>query len=260
MKIITPCKAFVPQFEDCLKEKILVTTGQQDIEDADLIIFTGGEDINPERYGDANKYSIYNSARDELEFGVANFIHRYFSTKKILGVCRGLQLICASYGLHLIQDLYLEEKISHPWQHPLDFHTDHWITKHLMGENVNSMHHQGIKGGNIRYFSIVASWKGVCEVLLSTRDLKNQYVLTQFHPEFMQDKIFFKNIISWVKGEGKDFIVKPIAKKRKTSQEMEQELHEELLRIRAEREFISGADFRNHQNDAGVTYTLVESS
>jgi gamma-glutamyl-gamma-aminobutyrate hydrolase PuuD len=73
----------------------------------DLIIFTGGEDINPSYYDEnVGKYTYINNKRDTLEFGLLN--SRKLPSSIIrnipkLGICRGGQLLTVYNGGKLIQ-------------------------------------------------------------------------------------------------------------------------------------------------------------
>lgn len=73
----------------------------------DLIIFTGGEDINPSYYGEnIGKYTHVNSKRDSLEWQLLSPVKLPNSIiKKIpkLGICRGAQLLTVYNGGKLIQ-------------------------------------------------------------------------------------------------------------------------------------------------------------
>lgn len=69
--------------------------------DVDLVLFTGGEDVNPELYGEAKgQFTYINKGRDKKEREVFNFFKGYVS---MLGVCRGNQLLCVLNGGRLIQ-------------------------------------------------------------------------------------------------------------------------------------------------------------
>lgn len=77
------------------------------IKSLDLIIFIGGEDVNPEFYGqEVGKYTQINKKRDNLEFELLypKKISQ-LSIKRIpkLGICRGAQLLTVYSGGTLIQ-------------------------------------------------------------------------------------------------------------------------------------------------------------
>jgi putative glutamine amidotransferase len=80
-------------------------------EELDGVLFTGGPDIGPERYGEAPSETVEVVAeRDEVEFKV--FDAFYGARKPILGVCRGAQLMNVFFGGSLIQDIPSEADAS----------------------------------------------------------------------------------------------------------------------------------------------------
>lgn len=99
------------------------------MEEADLVMFTGGEDINPELYGDVAHISTYFSNRDFKE--VAAFKKAVALKKPIIGICRGAQLGCALSGGKLIQDQY------NPGTHKMYTHDKREF-------KINSLHHQAM--------------------------------------------------------------------------------------------------------------------
>lgn len=76
----------------------LVTTMEQ----ADLVLFTGGEDVTPSLYGaKRNPRTGNNVRRDDYEAPL--FRKAVKLGKKIIGICRGAQLACALSGGKLVQ-------------------------------------------------------------------------------------------------------------------------------------------------------------
>lgn len=72
-----------------------------DGEHLDLILFTGGEDINPKYYKEnVGKYTGTNESRDKFERDY--MFDRFYNVPK-LGICRGSQLVTAFSGGKLIQ-------------------------------------------------------------------------------------------------------------------------------------------------------------
>lgn len=73
------------------------------VEEADVVVFTGGSDINPELYGQKNKYSSFNNNRDVAEEW---WFNKAKSQKKVMfGICRGAQFLHAMNGGQLWQDV-----------------------------------------------------------------------------------------------------------------------------------------------------------
>jgi len=105
------------------------THWSEDIENADLVVFTGGEDINPIHYGRArHPKTFFNDKRDNEEF--AAFRVAKFLEKPMVGICRGAQLLCVIAGGRLIQDQ----------DDPLFFHPIITSTNRVL--TMTSMHHQ----------------------------------------------------------------------------------------------------------------------
>ena len=74
----------------------------------DGFFFTGGADISPSRYGEDTKPTCgaVQLFRDDLEFRVLDEVLR--TSKPILAVCRGAQVVNAALGGTLYQDLPTE--------------------------------------------------------------------------------------------------------------------------------------------------------
>lgn len=162
-------------------------------EEFDLIIFSGGEDINPEIYGQKNTYSSgVNKDRDDTERRVFDYKWNYESKVKFLGVCRGHQFLNAYFGGNLIQDINFEG-LYHSGNHGLDFRSN----QSFIPTTVNSMHHQGVNrlGDGFR---ILATYKGVIE---ASAHKNNRLISVQWHPEFMGDRNFFSFINKWTNNE-----------------------------------------------------------
>ena len=77
------------------------TKDVKDPKDIDLVLFTGGEDVNPQYYNEQiGKYTHINNNRDEKEI---NTFHRFRNHSFLLGICRGSQLLTTLSGAKLIQ-------------------------------------------------------------------------------------------------------------------------------------------------------------
>jgi gamma-glutamyl-gamma-aminobutyrate hydrolase PuuD len=165
--------------------------------DVSLLILSGGGDISPKRYGEKPTHSYgIDLLRDEREFNIIRQVLTTNDNVKILGICRGAQLLNAFVGGDLYQDLGSIGK-AHPGVHtllhvaknPLD-----WLTYS------NSLHHQAIHhidgGANILAIEPVTD----IPEIVSWRDwgLGVQFHPEMFHPD-MGDK-FFSVIENWVNG------------------------------------------------------------
>ena len=151
-----------------------------------LLIFTGGEDIDPSRYrSDRKPTSWYNAKRDEWELAVFNDYRRgRMSVGKILGICRGLQLINVGLGGTLVYDIAEKYGNPHPYHHEIS-----WVRPNLLSgiiSRTNSMHHQCIEYvGEGLPFSIlgIEPRTSVIEAIM----WHSRILAVQFHPEMFPE-------------------------------------------------------------------------
>lgn len=78
---------------------------QERAKDADGIVFTGGSDVDPSRYGKSEAAALcdIDSQRDESEFALAERADK--ERLPVFAICRGLQLMNVHYGGTLTVDL-----------------------------------------------------------------------------------------------------------------------------------------------------------
>jgi len=172
---------------------IKVSLVKDSVENCDLVVFPGGQDINPKIYGQKNTYSFYTESRDKVETEI--FYDSLKHGKKILGICRGHQLINALLGGYLVQDILKELGWSHGGRHDIKILEEDSIIAEVFKENpwVNSLHHQGVtKVG--RGLMATSFYGGVVE---STEN--NQIISVQWHPEWMHSIGFFSRVQKWIK-------------------------------------------------------------
>ena len=85
----------------------------ESIEDASLVVFTGGADVSPHLYNENAHPTTYNDEQrdkqEELAFNKAVRLK-----KNIVGICRGAQFICVMNGGKLIQDANNHGHCNHP--------------------------------------------------------------------------------------------------------------------------------------------------
>lgn len=159
----------------------------------DGYLFTGGNDINPELYGekDNGKCGIIIKARDELEKLV--FQKAYSEDKPIFGICRGLQIINILLGGSLYQDLSTEKpskllhRMTKPYDaeaHSVNIEKDSSLYSLLNVEKigVNSCHHQAIKVLAPSLKSMAKADDGLIEAVEDKT--RNFLWAVQWHPEF----------------------------------------------------------------------------
>lgn len=106
------------------------------MEESNLVVFTGGQDVCPLVYNqtDIHPRTYYTLERDNAEIEAYNKALKL--GKKMIGICRGHQLLSALNGALLIQDQ------SNPGNHLMKTHDD----KNFL---INSLHHQGVYPFNL---------------------------------------------------------------------------------------------------------------
>lgn len=222
LKVCTAWSAFFGSFEKQFPNLQLLENPFE-VENYDLVIFPGGEDISPSLYGARNKHcGAINGGRDEFER--MTFKYAYDKTKiKILGICRGHQLINAILGGYVIQDIREEFGSGHkPWH---DLKQSYVTDFSNIFTHVNSLHHQGVieSGSGLRS---TTTHKNLSE------STQNERIITvQFHPEFMGDsqaKEFFKLVSEWSK--------KGYKSKTKKQMNTEESFEDKMARLQREAE------------------------
>ncbi len=100
------------------------------LEDANVVLFTGGEDVDPSIYGCKKHNTTYsNIKRDLKEKAIFEKVNP--KTQICVGICRGSQLICALNGGILVQNCD---------NHAIG--TTHEIKGNDMIYQITSTHHQ----------------------------------------------------------------------------------------------------------------------
>ena len=164
---------------------------EQMVETCDGFLFTGGQDVAPELYGEKVAASVVSSLeRDKLESLLLSKALQ--ADKAILGICRGLQFINVFLGGTLWQNLPSEHpsEIVHRQGKPYDAPT-HKVKLNgdlqtLLGKDiieVNTLHHQAAKdlGGDLSAMAIAPD--GIIEAVKMAG--KRFVWAVQWHPEYM---------------------------------------------------------------------------
>jgi putative glutamine amidotransferase len=122
----------------------------------DGILFTGGVDIHPRRYGQEVHpgCEVVDPERDETELVLAELVKS--TAIPVLGICRGIQLINVAWGGTLVQDLGMQRPGSEDHRasvpeysrtvHKLTIDRGSRLAAALGTEHIpaNSMHHQAV--------------------------------------------------------------------------------------------------------------------
>lgn len=172
------------------------TEGIEDYLDAvDGILFTGGEDVAPQHYGEPVDPACQepDAERDAFELALARAA--LARRKPVLGICRGLQLLNVAGGGSLYQDLSLRLGTTIPHSapggqrrdlaHPVRIVPGSRLARILAREEVRvtSTHHQVIKDLAPGFRESAHSPDGVIEAI--ERPDAPFVLAVEWHPERM---------------------------------------------------------------------------
>ncbi|MCX6360112.1 MAG: gamma-glutamyl-gamma-aminobutyrate hydrolase family protein [Armatimonadetes bacterium] len=171
----------------------LTTNIEALLERLDGLLLAGGEDICPERYGEAKRHPkvVVTPARDDLEIPLARLaVQRGLP---VLGICRGIQLLNVALGGTLYQDLpdqrpscvvHRQTDARHLGTHGLTAEPGTHLAV-LVGPEplrVNTFHHQAVRDVAPGLVISARAEDGLVEAL-ETAD--GRVVAVQYHPEDM---------------------------------------------------------------------------
>ena len=161
------------------------------------LVLTGGEDVDPARYGEKRheKVRSVNAARDATESALIE--QAKARGKPVLAICRGIQMLNVALGGTLVQDIpsqcntsiaHDEEGARDSRSHEIDIEPGSLIAKAVGAEHVvvNSFHHQSVKRVADGLRVTARSPDGIIEGLEST-DEDWWVMAVQWHPEEMTD-------------------------------------------------------------------------
>ncbi len=194
-----------------------------EVEQCDGIVFSGGEDLQPQLYGKPEYVEAFGlkeiiPERDLFEYEVLK--KALAGNKPVLGICRGLQLINVYLGGTLVPDIpAILHSDGHGKKNGLDrthqirVEPDsllHKICGQVQGM-VNSAHHQSAERAADSLKITAFSEPGVVEAMEWKDAVAKPWLLmVQWHPERMADlsspfSAFIKNAFLDASKTGKDF-------------------------------------------------------
>jgi putative glutamine amidotransferase len=178
----------------------------------DGILFSGGGDVQPEKYGSKPNRLVKNVDLDRDRIEIYLFGQARLEKLPFLGICRGIQVINVAEGGSLYEDIQVQHPGALPHQSP-----DGWPRNHLahsvkitpdsqliriLGHDeieVNSLHHQAIRLLAPGFKQSAVAPDGIIEAI----ELFNYPygISVQWHPEWMQDhsemrKLFLSFIVA----------------------------------------------------------------
>ncbi len=180
-----------------------------DINDAQVVLFTGGEDVHPKTYGRRIVTNVYtNIQRDAKEKAIFDSVR---PDQLIVGICRGSQLCCALSGGNLVQDcrghalgrthaiygnednmMYQITSTHHQMQYPFNLPQECYKILYYAKEEICDPVGDGISAVIIRSY-------GEPEVVLYTIPGKAKCLAIQGHPEMMPNSPVAKMLDKLIK-------------------------------------------------------------
>jgi putative glutamine amidotransferase len=170
------------------------------LEGVDGLMLTGGDDVEPARYGETPHETVVEAepGRDEFEIGLVNAARA--RKMPLFAICRGLQVLNVACGGTLVQDIpsqvkgALPHSLKVPPNEPYSLAHEVWLDKdtllcRLMCERlsdadaceVNSRHHQAVKDVAAGFKVSATAPDGVIEAI---EDPAARFCLgVQWHPE-----------------------------------------------------------------------------
>jgi putative glutamine amidotransferase len=166
----------------------------------DGLLLTGGDDVAPERYGEARHPTVVEAepGRDAFEIALVGAARE--RALPIFAICRGVQLLNVACGGTLVQDIPSQvpggspHSLDVPPHQPYSLAHEIWVEKGsllatLMGDrlrdqdacDVNSRHHQAVKNVAPGFRVAATAPDGVIEAI---EDPAARFCLgVQWHPE-----------------------------------------------------------------------------
>ena len=163
------------------------------LRDIDGLLITGGEDIDPDYYGqpkDGQAELKLNEARDRFEFPLLREALK--RDLPILGICRGLQSLNVVTGGTLIQDIEGHRVVADAESAGPEYHRI-WISPgsklaSVLGSGgqvrVISIHHQGIREAQKSKLLIASAYSLKDSIIEAVESPYHRWVVgVQWHPE-----------------------------------------------------------------------------
>lgn len=160
----------------------------------DGVLFSGGDDVNPAVYGEAQHWNCgdISPLRDAFEMQLLRTLLEKHPDKPILAICRGEQVANVSMGGTLYQDLHSQlpdcirhqqKQISAYASHRAEIVSDTRLHAIYGADEVmvNSFHHQAVKEVGTGLIVSARAEDGVIEAI--EKPDHPYFVAVQWHPE-----------------------------------------------------------------------------
>ena len=180
-------------YANFIYDAVLVDT----LSEADIVLFTGGEDVDPSFYGEKmHPTTSSNIIRDTQEKKVFEHIK---PTQLVVGICRGSQFLCVMNGGKLVQncdnhgifethpilfgetnEIYEITSTHHQMQYPYNLNEEDYTLTAISMFKRSSFY----EGGGIDIKNIHS--KGEPEIVIYHKENKPRCIAIQGHPEYMR--------------------------------------------------------------------------
>ncbi|MCQ2428420.1 MAG: gamma-glutamyl-gamma-aminobutyrate hydrolase family protein, partial [Clostridia bacterium] len=171
----------------------------------DGVLFAGGCDIDPARYGEeitGNGVEIV-PERDSFELEFARLLRG--TDIPVLGICRGIQSLNVAFGGTLFQDIpgHRQEEPGREMPFEASVVPDTFLCSLLGGKtvtHVNSFHHQAVKDVAPGFIASAYSADGYAEAIEPEKRTGRFMLGVQWHPELFYDvsedsRVIFKAFV-----------------------------------------------------------------
>lgn len=164
----------------------------ENLEDADIVMFTGGEDVTPSLYGARQHPTTYSNLSRDLEEKA--IFEKVKPTQLCIGICRGSQFLCvmnggkliqnvnnhAQFGTHAIRDLkqtceYEITSTHHQMQYPFNLEESQYEILYYAPQRAHYYEGDGIQEPMVEP-----------EIVLYKVEGKPKCLAIQGHPEIMR--------------------------------------------------------------------------
>ena len=188
-------------------------SAKAELSKVDVLVMTGGEDIDPSYYGEKPKKNLEDVNEERDVSDMAMLQEAIDEDMPVLCTCRGMQLLNVVCGGSLVQDIptskkFKDSKLQHRDPEEIDF-TYHEITidpdsqlARIVGTTsleVNSWHHQGVKKLGQGLKVTATTEDGMIEGL--EREGSSYVIGVQCHPEWSVEEgddsflVFFTDLM-----------------------------------------------------------------
>jgi len=147
---------YVPDYKGYANPFRGLFTLTDNIDDADCLMLTGGEDVNPATYGEPVGQFTHFSDRDGYELDAFQIAQE--KGIPTLGICRGAQFLCAMAGGSLVQ-----HATGHTRGHPI-------LTQDGDEYVMSSLHHQMMRPERTEHVMIAWSKEALSSCYLDGRN------------------------------------------------------------------------------------------